>query len=168
MRKMRRCFCVYILIIWVLVLIVLAFNPRTHQELAKVSSLSKVDPTLMVGKLEENKEADYGLELRKDKLSKDKLLEKIEKENEEIVKQNNDNTLNKKQLIDKKKSLKHLSKNKSKVESDEKDDKRLLLNAKEKYIKNKMGRGVQEQIRDHGQGVVDKIVSELKHEQSSN
>ena len=106
MRKMRRCFCVYILIIWVLVLIVLAFNPRTHQELAKVSSLSKVDPTLMVGKLEENKEADYGLELRKDKLSKDKLLEKIEKENEEIVKQNNDNTLKKNQS-NKKKSLKH-------------------------------------------------------------
>ena len=167
MRKMRRCFCVYILIIWVLVLIVLAFNPRTHQELVKVSSLSKVDPTLMVGKIEENKEADYGLELRKDKLSKDKLLEKIEKENEEIVKQNNDNTLKKNQS-NKKKSLKHLSKNKSKIENDEKDDKRLLLNAKEKYIKNKMGRGVQEQIRDHGQGVVDKIVSELKHEQSSN
>ena len=168
MRKMRRCFCVYILIIWVLVLIVIAFNQRTHQELVKVSSLSKVDPTLMVGKIEESKLADYGLELRKDKLSKDKLLEKIEKENEEIVKQNNDNTLKKKQLIDKKKSLKHHSKNKSNVNNDEKDDKRLLLNAKEKYIKNKMGRGVQEQIRDHGQGVVDKIVSELKHEQSSN
>ena len=66
------------------------------------------------------------------------------------------------------KRINQTKRNHSNIENDEKDDKRLLLNAKEKYIKNKMGRGVQEQIRDHGQGVVDKIVSELKHEQSSN
>merc|ERR1712012_387748 len=113
MWKMKKCISVYLLTFWAFVLVVLTLNSATYQESVKLSSLRKVDhPTIMVEKVEESKEADYGLELRKDKLSKEKLLEKIEKENEEIVKQNNDNTLKKNQA-NKKKSLKHLSKNKS-------------------------------------------------------
>ena len=87
---MRKCISVYLLTVWALFLVVITFNSATYQESAKLSSLRKVVPTIMVGKVEESKEADYGLELRKDKLSKEKLLEKIEKENEEIVKHSND------------------------------------------------------------------------------
>ena len=169
MWKMKKCISVYLLTFWAFVLVVLTLNSATYQESVKLSSLRKVDhPTIMVEKVEESKEADYGLELRKDKLSKEKLLEKIEKENEEIVKHSDDNTLQKKKFSNKKKLLKKNPKenksNSNEQKNEKDDDKRVILNAKEKYIKNKMGRGVQEQIRDHGQGVVEKIVSELKHE----
>ena len=123
------------------------------------------------------KDKDFGLQRREEKLANKLLQEDMEKENDEIIKSNkisereNEGLNDPIKEIDEQKSLKedkrinHIEKNAGKignVDDKEKDKGRKILNEKEKGMKSKMGKRLKDQLKDHKNEAIDQIISDIQ------
>ena len=125
------------------------------------------------------KDKDFGEQRRKDKLANQLLQEDIQKENDEIIKSNKigereiegENNPVPLDEMDEQKSLREdvgidriekISGKIGNVVDKEKDKGRKILNEKEKERKNKMGKRLKDQLKDHKNKAIDQIISDIE------
>ena len=121
------------------------------------------------------KDKDFGLQRREEKLANKLLQEDIQKENDEIIKSikisESDGQNDPIKEIGEQKSLKEdkrinlIEKNAGKIENvndKEKDKGRKILNEKEKGMKSKMGKKLKDQLKDHKNEAIDQIISDIQ------
>ena len=136
-------------------------DPHKREDVAKNKSLDN--------------DRDFGAERRKKALEKKILQEDIQKENDEIIKSikisESDGQNDPIKEIGEQKSLKEdkrinlIEKNAGKIENvndKEKDKGRRILNEKEKQKKNKMGKRLKDQLKDHKNEAIDQIISDIQ------
>ena len=128
------------------------------------------------------KDKDFGEQRRKDKLANQLLQEDIQKENEEIIKSNKINEREIKGennpdvpldeiMNEPKVGLREDVRNNrietivgkiGNVVDNEKDKGRKILNENEKERKNKMGKRLKDQLKDHKNKAIDQIISDIE------
>lgn len=123
------------------------------------------------------KDKDFGEQRRKDKLANQLLQEDIQKENEEIIKSNKISEREIKgendpdEINEPKVGLREDVRNNrietivgkiGNVVENEKDKGRKILNEKEKERKNKMGKRLKDQLKDHKNKAIDQIISDIE------
>lgn len=114
-------------------------------------------------------EKDFGEKLRIVKLENRNLVMDIQKENEDIMKRDNAYDASEKKerknnspFKDKIKIYNQIEKKVGKNYDDkEKDKRRKILNEKDKQMKNKMGKKLKDQIKEHRNDAFEQIISDI-------
>ena len=130
---------------------------------------------------------DFGEQMRMEKLENKNLVREVQKQNEEILRDSEESNDTHQDNVDsdqegqhrdendlqgknRMKQIERQSKvkkpiedtvNKVKKDSNKLSEKREILNEKEKLKKKKMGRKVSDQLQDHKNGVIEKIIQEI-------